>query len=181
MLLATVTCVITSHKDPARMIQNMMKQDYSAKQLVVVGSNLDKELKREFPLCNFMDVPNRKDWGYTKRGIGLALGEGEYVCFCNEDDIYNQLFLTKLVGAIKKEKVDMAYCVWRDRDIGLKAARAVLQKSGMTSGNFVVKTELAQSVGWRGREYAADWDFIKSLLDKGIKTTYIAEALLVHL
>jgi hypothetical protein len=49
-----------------------------------------------------------------------------------------------------------------------------------TSGNFIVRTKLAQLVGWTGRRYEADGDFINAIADVTDRIVKVNEVLYDH-
>ncbi len=183
MNIPMVSCIITSWKKdpPENAINQMLNQTYQHKQLLVFSSDLDlKDLKKKYSNCEFFDVPNRKDWGHAKRAMGLAFAEGKYMCFVNADDEYDPLFLEYLITALEKEEGQLAYCDWADKSIDFNTALAFLAKGQMTSGNFVVRSDIAKKVGWQHRLYASDWYFIRDLIGEGVQTVYLNYNLMKH-
>ena len=177
-----ITCVITAHlDDPSYMIENMRAQTYKKTQLLAVCSGIDiASLKEKYQDVEFFDVPNRVDWGQSKRAIGLTFAEGEFICFANCDDEYFLHYLEEMVSALKKEEADFAYCSWIERgneDLPVAAYPGFL---GITSGSFMVRTGLAKRVGWHSRAYEGDWHFVRDVLALGAKTVYVPKPLMFH-
>jgi glycosyltransferase involved in cell wall biosynthesis len=177
-----VTCVVTAYKqDPSRVIQELLEQTYQEKQILVFCSDIDiTPLREQFPMCEFFDVPNREDWGHSKRAMGIVFAEGEYICFCNADDEYHVQFLEAMVEPLIKENADLAYCWFTDKTIEHNIAESELKMGGITSGSLVVRTTLAKKVGWPYRVYAADWYFVRDLLEEKIKIVYVPISLMAH-
>lgn len=185
--MVLVSCIITCHKeDPSRIIDNILGQTWSNNQLLVFCSGINiKPLHKKYPRTNtnnieFFDVPNRRDWGHSKRAMGLTFAEGDYMCFVNADDEYDPDFLKLMVEALEKEKADFAYCNWKDKSRPDAVVGAELKLGGMTSGNFMVRSNKAKKVGWQHRVYAADWYFVRDLLREGIEVVYFPHALMKH-
>ena len=177
-----ITCIITCYEnDPTEIIQAMLNQTYPNKQLLVFCSDVDMQsFTNQDSQCEFFDVPNRRDWGHSKRAMGIAFAEGKYVCFVNADDEYEPNFLEIMGGVLEKEKADFAYCDFKDKTIDFDRVAAKLVKGGMTSGNFVVKSDKAKKVGWQHRVYASDWYFIRDLLKERIDIVYVPYSLMTH-
>lgn len=179
-----VVCICVSWKqDPSRIIKNMLNQTYKNKHLLVVCSEVNiKPLKKKFPQCEFLDVPTRGDWGHSARAAGMALvtDKSKYMCFCNSDDEYDLNYLKMMVGALEAEKADFVYCCWRDKTLNGGVAEPGLKMGGLTNGTFVVKSSIALKVGWKHRQYAADWYFVREMLREGMQIVYMPYCLLKH-
>lgn len=177
-----VTCIVTAYlTDPSDIIQNLLDQTYQEKQILVFCSNIDTTgLKEQFPTCEFFDVPNREDWGHSKRAMGIAFAEGDYLCFCNADDRYDLQFLEAMVTPLIEEKAQLAYCHFTDKTLDHNVAQADLVMGGITSGSIMVETSLAKYVGYQYRVYAADWYFVQDLLSLDLKIIYIPICLMAH-
>lgn len=178
VLSIIVTCY---KKDPTPILEAMKKQTLRDKQVLVFCSNIDiGVLKKKYKKFEFFDVPNRKDWGHSKRAMGLAFAEGKYLCFVNDDDEYEPIFAEFMVKVLEKAKADLAYCVWKDKTLKGGYAQPGLKKGGITSGSFVVRTDKAQKIGWKHRLYASDWYFIRELLKEGVQVVYLPHSLMKH-
>ncbi len=182
MAKSMVTCVVTCYKkDPTPIIEEMLNQSYKKKQILVFCSDIDiMPLRKKYPKIEFFDVPNRKDWGHTKRAMGLTFAEGKYVCFANDDDRYDPKFLEIMVGILDQSGAELAYCDWQEKTLKGKRAFAQLIKGGITSGNFVVDTKRANKVGWQTRLYASDWYFMRDLLKDKVQIVYVPHSLMTH-
>ena len=47
-----------------------------------------------------------------------------------------------------------------------RAVDAALERGRIDCGAVMVRAEAARLVGWTGRDYSADWTFIKALIDR---------------
>lgn len=178
-----VTCIITGWREdrPDNMIKQMLNQTYKEKQILVVTSGMSlPTLRKKYPSCEFFDVPNRRDWAHSKRATGVCFADGEFLCFCNADDEYDPHFLEIMVDTLREEEADFTYCDWRDKTIKFAVAPSSLKKGGITSGNFMVRADIARYVGWRYREYSADWLFIRDLMTEGAHGIHVPMALMKH-
>ena len=111
--------------------------------------------------------PDRADWGHEKRALGLALASKDYVGWFNDDDWYDDTYVEKMMLAA--ELADAVFCNWNSMP------NAVFALGSSTSGNFIVRTKLAQEVGYprerdeAGRlKYESDGRFIEGIRENGI-------------
>lgn len=92
----------------------------------------------------------------------------------NTDDEYDSTFIEKL----SSRKADLMYCNFDSHLAG--HCKSELQIGKITSGNFMVRTGIAKIVGWKHRNYQADWYFIRDLLTHDITSIHIDEFLYTH-
>lgn len=117
---------------------------------------------------------HRDDFGQLARDIGLRLATKDMVMFVNTDDEYDPEFTEKLLAA----DVQLAYCDWNENDLRIQESYVSL--GTITSGNFIVDRELAQSVGWNHRDYIADGRFVMEVMERSPTYTRIPEVLYTH-
>lgn len=124
------------------------------------------------PLALFDTIDEVGDWGHAKRARGLELASGEWIAFFNDDDRYDSSYLARMLEAAADD-VDAVYCAWNENP------HCDFVKYQSTAGNFIVRTELARRIGWTGRHYEADGDFIDALVAAGARITKV-DSLLYH-
>jgi hypothetical protein len=130
-------------------------------------------LREHFPDYIFSVQPNQEDWGHEKRSIGITEIDSEYLGFFNDDDTYTIDYVAKMMEEAEKG-AEIVYCNWNKYpDCGFHLGNS-------TSGNFIVKSELARNVGWNYRVYTADGEFINGLRRSTDWITKIEEILYFH-
>ena len=157
-----ITVIITAHANAEQLeqaIQRVKKQSRQPKQIIAMYSDLEPKVLHEDLV--FVKQKNMKDWGHTKREMGIKLAYGQYLLFWNADDIYDDTFLTQFMYQAKQTKADFVY---GDFETKGRKIRAQLQHGKITSGCYIVKTEIAKKAGYPHRVYEGDWLFIKDCL-----------------
>lgn len=148
------TAIVTSHNNDAglrHLLGNLMYQTRPPDEIIVLVSDPQDlaRLREDFPEVQFCEQENKNDWGHDKRSVGLGMALGDWVGFFNDDDSYHDQYLEKMI----RDDADIVYCDWNIPNCGFFPGSS-------TSGNFVIRTELARKVGWRWRHYEADGQFI---------------------
>lgn len=175
-----------SHDNPQglrKTLGNLMYQTRKPDETLVLVSGVSShalaEMAEEFPHARFLAREDRADWGHEKRAEGLSLAGSEYVGWFNDDDSYALTYVEKMLDAI--DGFDVAYCRWNSiPNCGFRLCSS-------TSGNFIVRTSLAQAVGYptarddEGRlRYESDGMFINALSRAGMVAPRVDEILYFH-
>lgn len=111
-------------------------------------------LREDFPEAEFLERPNRDDWGHEKRAEGIERAACRWVGFFNDDDSYTRGYLERMLNAADIGNVGAVWCDWP----GHEGCPFALNHS--TSGNFIVRTDVAREAGYTDRVYHADGLFI---------------------
>lgn len=178
------TAIVTAHKQEKE-LRNMMiqlkSQQFEGMEVLVYYSDMEiKGIPTYDMNVSFIKCPNKNDWGHEKRAMGLKKASGEFLCFFNADDEYLPQFVnTMLANAIHQQK-QFVYCDFRSRHFGGNICKAALQCGRITSGCYIVETELAQKAGYNSRRYEADWDFIEGVLKENPETLHVPMVLYQH-
>lgn len=173
----TITAVVTSHANETglrHILGQLRYQTVPPDETIVLCSDTPDvmRLREDFPDVTFHPEPNLDDWGHDKRSKGLGLATSEWVGFFNDDDRYANDYIEKMLGAAETHTA--VYCAWPySPDCSFALGQS-------TSGNFIVKTELAQRVGWRHRHYEADGMFIEEVVRAGASIVKVPEILYWH-
>lgn len=152
----TFTAVVTAHRqDPSRILGNLLYQTRKPDQIIVFCSEVDglPRLRELFPDAVFVEVEDRNDWGHEKRAMGLALAGSDAIGFFNADDTYKLGYVEKMMAELEAG-ADVAYCSWNT------IPRCSFAPGSSTSGNFIVRTDVARDAGYPDRHYEADGTFI---------------------
>lgn len=175
----TFTAVVTSHDNPEGLryiLRNLAEQTRRPDEIIVLMSVEDSSysgVNIDGHDATFIYQPNRNDWGHEKRATGLGLAQGDYVGFFNDDDMYDLSYIAMMM-AEAEAGADVVYCDWS----GISNCSFCLGSS--TSGNYIVRTELAREVGYTDRHYEADGTFIDRIRESGAKVLKVERLLYWH-
>jgi len=152
------------------MLGNLMYQTRKPDETIVLYSGYESvaRLREEFPWALWVERPNLEDFGHDKRAHGIELATKDFLGFFNDDDTYELSYVEKMLKAV--EMADAAYCQWNNGDVQFCLGSS-------TSGNFIVRTELAKSVGYPERDYSADGKFIDRVHGRANGIVYVRENL----
>lgn len=114
------------------------------------------------------------DYGYSLRQMGLEMAQTEFVMFTNDDNYYAPKFLEYMFEAIGAHDLDLVLCnmIHSHRNPGLYRQddyhlfESFPELNYVDIGNFIVRTDLALSVGFADKSFAADGVFIDRLLEQ---------------
>lgn len=109
---------------------------------------------------------------------GLVGATGAYVCFLGNDDYLLPLHLELRLKSIEGTDYGFAYhdaLIQRGGQMQRRPGHPL--QHGQTGGSeLVVKTQLAQKIGFQSGEYGHDWKFIEGLIGTGCKRAYFPSA-----
>jgi len=154
------------------LIPALISQEYQNWELIIIhdspNSNME-DLVKSFneSRIKYMSTKERyNDWGHSLRPIGLqnVSQNSDYVIVTNADNYYLPQFLLLMIEPLVQDNDIVAtYCNFLNRK-QLNNSRLI--HGGIDCGNFMVRTYIAKKIGWVGREFAADWRFINSIIEK---------------
>jgi hypothetical protein len=132
-------------------------------------------LAEEFPWATFYAEDDKADWGHAKREAGVERATKDYLGFFNDDDSYHPAYLEMLMAAAERADADAVYCDWSGMsNCGFHAGSS-------TSGNFIVRTQLAREVGYPGTQnYENDGVFINRVQRAALTIVKIPQTLYHH-
>lgn len=182
----TFSAIVVSHANPSglrKMLGNLRYQTRPPDETIVLCSDTPDvaRLREEFEDVEFLERPNHNDWGHEKRAEGLDRATGDWLGFFNDDDSYDRTYIARMLRAARvfpPGTVDVVYCNWNIPMSGSHSEDFRLGRS--TSGNFIAMRDLAQEVGWTGRHYEADGEFINALADSAFGIAFVPERLYFH-
>lgn len=173
----TFTAIVTAHaQDPSKILGNLLYQTRKPDEIIVVmsGDCGDRmRLEEQFPWVSFWSAEDKQDWGHDKRAWGLSIASEDVIGFFNADDSYDRRYIELLMDAIE-DGADVAYCSWNT------IPRCSFASGSSTSGNFIVRTELARRAGYRDRHYEADGTFIEALRGLASRVDRVDDLLYFH-
>ena len=184
-LRESFTAVVVSHENETglrKMLGNLMYQTRKPDEVYVLVSGLTPaavaELREDHPHTTFLVREDRQDAGHEKRAEGLRLASGDWIGWFNDDDWYDDHFIEKMMKAARGS--DGAWCAWSANP------NPAFKLGSSTSGNFIVRTKLAQEVGYPEQRtkdgrlvYETDGIFIDAL-NKAGTFTFVPEVLYSH-
>lgn len=178
------TAVVVTHANPSglrRMLENLRTQTRPPDEVIVVCTQTDvgrvdyRRAELGFDRFVVASIAEVGDWGHAKRDVGLRLATGDWVGFFNDDDSYDPAYLERMLDKATELDVEAVWCSWNENPGG------DFRKFEATAGNFIVRTPLAQEIGWTGRHYEADGDFIDAIVaSPGARTAKVGELLYHH-
>lgn len=173
-----VSAVVTTHNNEmglANILEQLNRQTRKPDEILVFASNTDIG---DFTATYLKLVEDMLDWGHEKRAMGLEKATGDLVGFFNDDDAYTDDYIEKMVAGIGDK--DIVFCDFKSHLMEYSVIETSAQLGRCTSGNFLVRTGLAKTVGYAHREYEADWYFIEDLLKAGATWVRVPEVLYHH-
>jgi hypothetical protein len=155
-------------------------------------SNLYKFVDRyEHDNISFHTLKKRyNDWGHTPREYGIYQSDCEYTIMTGFDNYYVPTFIEEFDKATKIfENVDMVFCDFvlnhlRDNIPYNGYIESKLEVNFIDIGNFATKTSLLKNVGFKWRNFAADWSLVEELKrkipERNSKIVKIPQTLYIH-
>lgn len=178
----TFTAIVTSHAREAGLraiLGNLKYQTWPPDETLVFVSGLERgvfaRLAEDFPHARFHLEDDRQDWGHAKRAAGVERAASDYLGFFNDDDSYEQCYVAAMMVAAAPVHADVVYCGWNTYP------KCEFRLGSSTSGNFIVRTQLAREVGYpASRVYENDGHFIDALARKAETIVRVPDVLYAH-
>lgn len=166
-------------------LHSLVCQTNSSWELILVHDGPNNDLYHEMrwvPQVTYIETDKRyNDWGHSLRPLGIdAIIESEYTVVTNADNYYAPQFIEFMTTELdKNNSFQGSYC---DFINNLYFTESRLEIGFVDCGNFLTKTENAKTVGWTGREFAADWKYVDEVITKYGKENFIKipRTLFVH-
>lgn len=111
---------------------------------------------------------HKDDIGQRFCDWGLRLADSDYTFFASSDDFYDSEWVESLVGAVDDfdRYPDLILGAFHSHLVGA-ITNSSPNMGSVTRGSFLVKTSTGQSVGYNGRDYNADGDFVVRVANVG--------------
>jgi glycosyltransferase involved in cell wall biosynthesis len=175
--MATFTAIVTAHEDEAGMVRAvdaLLAQSRKPDEIIVLASDIDCSVARKrYTGVTFYQEPNLNDWGHDKRAKGLDLATSDYAGWFNHDDSYDPHYIAEMMWQAELGH-DVVYCGWS------KASTPQFRANISTSGNYVVKVEVARRAGYTDRHYEADGTFINRIAEATNSIKFLPGILYFH-
>ena len=141
----------------ARTVNALLAQSRKPDEVIVLASEIDlEEARKRYTGATFYAEPNLSDWGHAKRAKGLDLATSDYIGWFNHDDSYDPHYIAEMMWQAELGH-DVVYCGWS------KNATPSFSLGSSTSGNYIVKVDVARKAGYTDRHYEADGTFINRI------------------
>lgn len=162
------------------LLNSFLCQTFENWKLIVIHDGPDEtmerivgEYQRRDARIRYQQTDRRyNDYGYSLRQIGLDQADADFIMFTNDDNYYAPKFLQYMFEAIRRDDLDLVLCnmihshkrpgKYKQDDYHL--FESYPKRKYIDIGNFIVRTRLAQSVGFQDKGYTADGDFIDRLV-----------------
>lgn len=196
----TIVCVAYKrYREIHILINSIICQTLDNWKLTIIHDGPDDKMnkilghyKRENNNIDYMFTDKRyNDYGHSLRDIGIRKANTEFLLLTNDDNYYMPVFLEYMFQSIRANELDLILCdmIHSHNNPGIymqqpyELFKAFPKKHYTDIGNFIVKTKIAQDVGFRSREFDADGVFIDDIMTRysnKIRVGKINNVLFVH-
>lgn len=110
------------------------------------------------------------DWGHSLRAIALERIatepiSGDFIVVTNADNYYCPDFIYQMVSAFRADVV-ATYCRMSHSHQHWAVIDSKLQHARIDCGCVMVRRDALLAVGWKSRDYSADWVCIAELVER---------------
>lgn len=157
-------------------INSFLSQTDNNWQLTIVSDGKEPETeqiisKYDYDNISYYHMNHRhNDWGHTPREFGLVQSNSEWTILTGFDNYYVPTFIEQFKkAASSNHTVDMIFCDFilnhiRDGYPYNGYINSKLEVNYIDIGNFATRTSLLKEVGFKWRNYAADWTLVQHLM-----------------
>jgi len=187
-----------------RSIDSVINQSYSDYEIIIVDDNYPdsyerkktEEIVRKYLQYENVSYIKHKDNrnGSCARNTGIKNARGKYISFLDDDDVYHEDRLKKLVEEAEKTDLDAVFSkvIVKNNETVLRKANVRLVEDNFynlfvnenllgTGSNIFIKKEIAEKVNGFDERLVRnqDYDFLLSFFLKGYKAKTIDEVLVI--
>ena len=113
--ISIIVPVYNSEKYLDRCIDSLINQTYKNLELIFINDGSQdgsiQILKKYAKKDKRIHIIDKKNSGASdSRNKGIDIASGEYICFCDSDDMYELNYIERMYDVIKKENVDIVKC-----------------------------------------------------------------------
>ena len=174
-------------------LESLLKQTYSNFEVVVIDDG-SKDGTREV-VEKYVSMDSRFRYNYQANGgvsvarnNGIKVSQGEYICFLDSDDFYENSFIEKMLNEIEKESADVCYCGYNIVSPRGKTKKRTGFKSGDILVDYVLGKVSIHTTGWlirkkfisefnikfvEGVSWGEDFEFFCEVLARSKKVTFV--------
>ena len=136
------------------------------------------------PRVRLAHTPQRhNDWGHSLRAIGLKhVNDADFILHSNHDNYYTPTAFKFLLQPFANREIVGVYCDMVHSHYAHNLRRSQLSYSHIDCGAIVLRADAAKEIGWKSRQYAADWKMIVEAKQRyGVESfAKISKPLFVH-
>ncbi len=195
--ISIIIPVYNGSKTIDKTINSVLDQTYNNFEIVVIDDGSIDNTKNV--VQNIIKEDNRVKYFYQENGgvskarnTGIEKSTGEYICFLDADDYYNNEFLFKMYNRIYEENCDICYCGYNIVKEGKIYKRNtkfkkndilidyILEKTIIHTTCWMIKKDFLNNKNLRFREgvsWGEDFDLFCSMLSNTNKVIFVNEYL----
>jgi glycosyltransferase involved in cell wall biosynthesis len=195
-----INIVVPTYNGGAKLeviINSLLSQTCNNYHITIVSDGPSQEVQDQLRKYNennnisYYELSERyNDWGHTPREFGIYTSECRFTLMTGYDNYYVPEFVENFERVINEnDNVGFVYCDFithHDRGSGKyhNFVESRIEASWIDVGCFAAETKLIKEVGFKSREFAADWHLVSSLqpllLSNNKTTVKINKILYVH-
>lgn len=178
-------------------LDSLLKQTYSNFEVVIIDDGSKDGTGKVVE--KYVSMDSRFRYNYQANGgvsvarnNGMKVSQGEYICFLDSDDFYENSFIEKMLNEIEKESSDVCYCGYNIVSPRGKTKKRTGFKSGDILVDYVLGKVSIHTTGWlirkkfisefnikfvEGVSWGEDFEFFCEVLANTAKITYVKEYL----
>lgn len=195
--VSVIIPVYNGEKSISISLDSLLEQTYSNFEVVIIDDGSKDGTRDVVEKYNAID--SRFKYIYqpnsgvsVARNNGMKVSQGEYVCFLDSDDFYENSFIEKMLNEIQKESADVCYCGYSIVSPRGKTKKLTRFKSGYILLEYILGKVSIHTTGWmirknfitefninflEGISWGEDFEFFCEVLARTNKATYVKEYL----
>ena len=145
---------------------SMIAQRYQNWELICIHDGPNERVKNwigmmEDPRIKYMETDNRyNDWGHTLRTIALGyIEDTDFILHTNMDNYYVPVFLDCMLQHFGEHDVAL-FCQMIHSHKEYHLWDSWLERAAIDCGAMLWRAKPALELGWKSRQFCADWDMI---------------------
>lgn len=161
-LLSVVIPIYNAEKVIEVSVNSVLKQTYNEIEIILVNDGSTDETANycEAFQAKYQNVHYyHKDNGgvSSARNYGIKVAKGDFICFLDCDDTYDEYFAEYMMNEIKTSKSQLTYCGFNAVSSGEKAKFHTKFKNQNLLENYLLGITSIQTAGW-----LIDLDFLRN-------------------
>lgn len=178
-------------------LESLLKQTYSNFEVVIIDDG-SKDRTREV-VEKYTSIDNRFKYNFQQncgvsvaRNNGINVSKGEYICFLDSDDFYEDSYIEKMVTKIEYRSADICYCGYNIVSSKGKIKKKTKFKSGDVLIDYILGKVGIHTTGWmikkdllykfnikfqEGISWGEDFEFFCEALARSNKVVFVREYL----
>lgn len=163
------------HNNLLLLVNSFIVQTHSNWKMHIISDGIDDEKEsllkpylEKYDNIKYTTIngPN-KDWGHAAREYGLMSSNSDWVLMSGDDNYYTPKFIRFFTEKINENpKAAFIYCNMIHDHHKYNIIDSEIKRGKIDIGNFITRTDFAKNIGFKHRDYAADWHFINSYYQK---------------